>query len=392
MRCDPTHPSSSLLSSSLSSSSIKTVHHTSTMETPYQADPRLCLVLTAEFDISDQPQLHLLDQAAHDDAAEVVVESIGLFKPGDLKVERVESDEELDFDTAHSMPTPESWFMHPVVVQFMYTPDKTRVFGRVTVSLLHYDGVSGFHTIFNIMEYLEHKDDDASPEAYLSKPFFKTANALVVFDPAKMDAHVEMLQKTAETSKNDGTKLPVGPPRARLEDSLQPRVWTRFSNSQTNFKDFVRISTECQQRLELPYIAYTVNYAPEVCLGRLPTISDTLNHQKRADGIFTPNGPPMPMNIDHAEAVSYMIFWNNYGVHNPNITSKVTAAAWNWTGLPKCFTPLMWAATIQGKSFFVTSISSGDASAVEDLVSSIDGGLHLKECPQPSAPAVLVAA
>jgi hypothetical protein len=248
------------------------------------------------------------------------------------------------------------------------------------------------HTIFNIMEYLEHKDGEAPPETYLTKPFFKTANPQVVFDPAKMDAHVEMLQKTAETSKNDGTKLPVGPLRGQLEDNLQPRVWTRFSNSQTSFKDFVRISTECQKRLELPEIAYTVNYAPDLCLGRLPTITDTLNHQKRVDGIFTPKGPPMPMDVEHAKAVSYMLFWNNYGVHNPNITSTVTAAAWNWTGLAKCFPITMWAATIQGKAFFVTSISSMDAPAVEDLVSSIDGGLHLKECPQPSSPAVLVAA
>jgi hypothetical protein len=358
---------------------------------PYQADPRLCLVLTTDFDVSDQPQLHLLDQAAHDAAGEVVVETIGLFKAGDLKVERVQSADELDFDTAHAMSTPESWFTHPVVVQIVYTPDKKRVFGRATVSLLHYDGVSGFHTVFNVMEYLEHKDSGASPETYLTKPGFKTANRQVGFDPAKMDAHVEMLQKTAETSKNDGSKLPVGPSRVKLEDSLEPRVWTRFANTQINFKDFVRITTECQKRLELPYIAYTVNYAPAVCLGRLPTITDTLNHEKRADGIFTPKGSPMPMNIEHAEALSYLLFWNNYGVHNPNISSKVTATAWNWTGLPKCFTPIMWVATIQGNAFFVTSISAVDALAVEDLVSSIDGGLRLKECPQPSAVAVAVA-
>eukprot|EP00959_Pyramimonas_sp_CCMP1952_P154624 3234848-Pyramimonas_sp.AAC.1 len=227
----------------------------------------------------------------------------------------------------------------------MYSPDKERVFGRVTVNLVYCDGVSGLHTIFNVMEYFEHKDSGASTKTYLSKPGFKTANPQYVFDPAKMDAHVEMLQTTAETSKNDGTKLPVGPPRVKLEDSLHPRVWTRFANTQINFKDFVRITTECQKRLELPYIAYTVNYAPNISLGRLPTIADTLQHQKRVDGIFTPKGPPLPMSVDHAAGLSYLLFWNNYGVFNPNITSTVTACVWNWTGLPKSFTPVHWIAT-----------------------------------------------
>jgi len=126
-----------------------------------------------------------------------------------------------------------------------------------------------------------------------------------------MGAHVEMLQKTAETSKNGGAELPVGPPRAQLEDSNAPRGRTRFADSQTNFKDFVRISTECQKRLELPEIAYTVNYSPKVCLGRLPTIANTLDHQKRADGLFTPTGPPMPMNVEHADALLYSLFWNS---------------------------------------------------------------------------------
>jgi hypothetical protein len=145
----------------------------------------------------------------------------------------------------------------------------------------------------------------------LSKPFFETAIPESVFDPSKIGAHVEMLQKTAETSKNDGATLSVGPPRVQLEDNLVHRVWMRFADSQTNFKDFVRISTECQKRLELPEIAYTVNYSPKVCLGRLPTIANTLDHQKRADGLYTPTGPPMPMNVEHADALLYSLFWNS---------------------------------------------------------------------------------
>jgi hypothetical protein len=75
------------------------------MDTPYQADPHLCLVLPAEFIISNQPQLQLLNQADHDAAGEVVVETIiGVLKVGGLKVKRVQSAEELDFDAAHSMP------------------------------------------------------------------------------------------------------------------------------------------------------------------------------------------------------------------------------------------------------------------------------------------------
>jgi hypothetical protein len=322
----------------------------------------------------------------------VVSETIGLFRPGDLKVERFESTTELEFDSVHSMETPKSWFAHPVVVQFVYSPNKNKVFGRATVCLQYNDGVSGFHTIFNVMEYFEHMDSGASPEIYLTKPGFRNANPAVSFDPAKMDAHVKMLESTAEpVIKNDDDRLPVGISRAKLEDSLEPRVWKRFSATTTTFKDCVRVSTECQKRLELPYVVYTVNYAPSVCLGRVQSIADTLDRQKRADGIFTPQGASLPMNVAHAEGLSYMFFWNNYGKkkHNPNISSRVTAAVWNWTGVPKCFTPLMWATQIHDKTFFVLSISSGDFLAVKDLVSSMDGGRNLTECPPPSVPSTL---
>jgi hypothetical protein len=352
------------------------------VDAPYKADPRLCLVLTVELDIAASPHIHSLDQTVHDDATKVVTETIGAIHMGDLKVERVDSNEKLDFDAVHSMEISQSWFTHPVVVQFVYTPNETKLFGRVTVCLQDYDGVSGLHTVFSVLEYFEHKDSGASPETYLTKPDFKASNIEVDFDPDKMGAHENMLQ-SLETNKGDGTRLPVGPLRVEQEDSLKPRIWKRFSSTKTTFKDFIRVSSECQKRLELPYVAYTVNYAPSVCLGRVPAIKDTLDREKRFDGVFTPKGAPLPMNLDHAAGLSYMLFWNNYGKHNPNISARVTAAVWNWTGLSKCFTPMMWAIEINGKPFFVSSFSSGDWPAVEDLVTSVDGGIPLTECPQP---------
>lgn len=48
-------------------------------------------------------------------------------------------------------------------------------------------------------------------------------------------------------------------------------------------------------------------------------MQDVLDLQERIEGIFTPVGAPLPMNLSHAEGLSYMLFWNNYGRHDPNL-------------------------------------------------------------------------
>jgi len=348
-----------------------------------------CLTLTVEFETDETTQhVHHCDQADHDAAAAVVSRTIDLVKEGDLKVVRVDEESTLDFDDVNSREVPAEWFSVPMLIQFFY--DKTKVFARVLTHLTEYDGVAALHTLFNVMEQLEHINCDQAPESYLTKPAFKTSNLEHVFDPAKLDAHIEFLEKSAASVVDDGTKLPACPSRADLEDSLQPRIWKRFASKDVKFKQFTQFVSDCQARLDLPYIAYTVNYAPSATLGRTTNILDTLDKQKRVDGIFVPKGPIMPMNLEHVRQLSYALFWNNYGRHNPNISSKVKSVVWDWAGFLKSFAGFAFAIEVHGQPFYVTSFPERDWKVCAEAFGQVDGGVPLRDCPMPKIPEVQV--
>jgi hypothetical protein len=160
----------------------------------------------------------------------------------------------------------------------------------------------------------------------------------------------------------------------------------RFASKDVSFKQFMKVISDCQGRLDLPYIVYTVNYAPHVLLGRTTDVKDTLDLQKRVDGVYTPIGQFMPMTQDHVRQLSYALLWNNYGKHNPNLISQVTSVVWDWTGLLKSFPAIAFAIGVQGNTFYMTSFSERDWRVCEDLLSQVDGGKLFRACPMPKVP------
>eukprot|EP00285_Hemiselmis_virescens_P012599 CAMPEP_0173390838 /NCGR_PEP_ID=MMETSP1356-20130122/16330_1 /TAXON_ID=77927 ORGANISM="Hemiselmis virescens, Strain PCC157" /NCGR_SAMPLE_ID=MMETSP1356 /ASSEMBLY_ACC=CAM_ASM_000847 /LENGTH=345 /DNA_ID=CAMNT_0014348321 /DNA_START=158 /DNA_END=1195 /DNA_ORIENTATION=+ len=340
-----------------------------------------------ELDLGTQSPLRDVDQASLTDAENIVCKTIGTVKEGDLKVETHQLPG-ADFSSAHSASETSSWWDKPLVVQLFFSADQTKVFVRTMLSLEVVDGVGALHATFNVVEYLENRGKGLKPEEYLSVPRFKSANKPIGFDPEKMAAHEKRLEgysASFDASRKEANgKLPVGPPRCSDEEHLKPRVWTRWSDVTTPFKEFMGIAAEVQKRLEFEYIFYTVNYSPGVGMGVLPGVMDTLDHQKRTEGVFTPVGPPLPMNTAHAENLSYGMLWNNYGRHEPKFSAQVKGLVWNWTGMPKSFVPSFHCATIQGKSFVSSTFAEQDQRACAELLDKIGGRREVfTECPRP---------
>ncbi|CAJ1336437.1 unnamed protein product [Effrenium voratum] len=357
-------------------------------EAIYTPEPERCLVLTIELDVSRAPSVLLCTADTLRKAAEAVSKTVGTVSPGALAVELVKLPD-ADFNSVHSLEVSFTWETVPVVVQCVPSESSGVMFFKVATCLSQYDGVAALHTVFNLAEYLEHTASGKEPE--FSQPAFKVANRKEEFDEKKMTAHLEhleSLQRAAEECTFDKAMQAGLPPhsgRARLEEQLPPRVVRRVSSSATSFREFICIMSEAKARLNLSHVATPVNYSPQLALSRLPGFSEALDREKRVNGVFCPIGPPLPMNLAHAKELSYMFLFNNYGKHNPNLSLlQVKGAAWNWTGLCKCFAPVAWCATIQGKFFYLTSFAEPDQRQCHELLARIQGDAQpVTECGQP---------
>lgn len=351
----------------------------------YSPDTKLCLVHTVELKVHGT-----LDVTEQDlpKAIQAISQTVGAVAEHDWALENVTLPS-ANFNLVNAMPISPTWFSRPLVIQIVQSEKVDSLFLRSTTCLTNYDGVTALHTVFNVAEYLEH-GKSKRPEEYLTLPAFKTANERVDFDETKMAAHVDNVSKqqaifqhwTWEDVLADG--LPPGPVRSCFEEQLQPREWRRFAQSQSSFKDFVAVASDIQERLKLTNVAVTVNFSPSVALAEVTTMQDVLDRQKRIEGIFTPVGAPLPMNLSHAEGLSYMLFWNNYGRHDPNLEIlEVKGVSWNWTGLCKCFTPVLICTMVNGKNYFITSLAEPDHQKCKDLLAKIEGEMVFEECSQP---------
>uniref|UniRef100_A0A0G4I1Q1 Uncharacterized protein n=1 Tax=Chromera velia CCMP2878 TaxID=1169474 RepID=A0A0G4I1Q1_9ALVE len=363
----------------------------------YTADTTRCLALTSQYDLSVIPEASEFNNEVLKEAAKIIAATVGKVREEDLCIENVEIDEKVDFtfDVVNSRPAPESWQRFPVVIQ-IYSSKKapTKLFIKGMTNLALCDGVTTLHTCFNVMEFLESRtNSEKDPSEFLSKYPFTTSNQRREFDEAKMGAHLGTLEKYGKAfdpAKHDPSgPLPVGPARAGFEDGLPPRVWekqtVRDKPGKAVLKDVMHAATSIQTQLGLSSVFFTVNFSPNVALGRMEDIADTLVHEKRWDSMITPVGHPEPMNADHAAFLSYSIFWNNYGRHNPKIRSEVVACTWNWVGFAKSFTPLLWFATIQDKGFIVSSLAEADHTACARILSGLGQGERFAEMQRENA-------
>lgn len=334
----------------------------------FALDMTKVLVLTVEFDYISFPDILLMDQIAHDNALRTVLTTSNAVKHEDCIITRTTLSNQ-SFNDVHSLPARNEIFSHPLSIELIY-PDKSeeiekghmKVFGHVRVDLNWYDGVTALHTLFNVMECLEHGNikNEANPREYLTIGSFATK---YVRDSYSFKNFVgasqqvlsllfyclkEMISQTLcilTCFRSDYESWPIGPLSVLKEKRYKPRVYGRFTNVEISFKEVVKIASSLKAHLGIPWISYTMNYSPHIALGFASSFENLMRLGRvRA----TPIGPPISMDTTHACILSNSLFWNNYGKFNPNISAEVTGFAWDWYKMPNTFPPLFQ--TIQVKS------------------------------------------
>ena len=243
----------------------------------YKPNPYQTLVLTLELDYRNNIQILRSNQISYEKAVATVLETTKLIKnSAHCKIIRKELDgDTLQFNKVHSMPKPNETDHFPIVVEIFFPKENsnfTTVFGQIHVNLRYYDGLTGMNTFFNVMEYLEHSTSNHPAISYMTggkhfslkntkqncgiKPLFHLLSLLYQFV-----LNILSLCMGQFTFFN-------GPLVLALEPFLNKRVQIKYTDMHIDYKDVVKISQDFQNTLCYPYVLYTVNYAPEVALGR----------------------------------------------------------------------------------------------------------------------------
>ena len=146
----------------------------------FQGSSSQLRILTTEFDISDPISKKLLDysQQQFEVAGERVCRFTGLVDEKHLKVlKRSIGGNDYNFNIGHNMPFSEEISKYPVVIEYFLAPAVLKCLVRVQVALVYYDGLSGLHTSYSILEDLEHSNNGTiSPKEYMTKSSFKGSN------------------------------------------------------------------------------------------------------------------------------------------------------------------------------------------------------------------------
>jgi hypothetical protein len=310
----------------------------------------------------------------HARAAKAIVEgSVSTLQPGSLAVIRLvlKDDAPFDFDSVHHLPLPFEMDTTPVVVEMVYKKSQDRCFARIKTDLSRYDGVTAFCAGQNVLEFLEHGSADAM--------------SIYPFTPPKRGVELPLSNYVAFFKQLTRVLWAIGwnllnprywrghwvrgPLQGRLESTLPPRPWLRYSQvpDTTSFKDFLQQLDETKRYLGLPLYATTLNSSPYAFLTLVSSKEQLFTKQARYNNIFGPPAgyaSPPPMNALHVGTLYNTLFFNNYGRHNPNISGRITDLVWNWCGMYSSFTLFAFAAEIQGKKFFAFSAPPADFEAV----------------------------
>lgn len=164
-------------------------------------------------------------------------------------------------------------------------------------------------------------------------------------------------------------------------NEIRPRYWIRYSDVQMKYSKLLDLCEQIKHKLGLPFVSYTINFAPNVSLGFLPNFQLTKSNKSRINGLSLPLGPPAPMNAQHVALTSTGMFLNNYGKFNPNITGQPLGFLWNWVGFASNFSSSMMAISIKNKLFveFTLPVAHAKHNNILELLKSVDakGGSYL---------------
>jgi hypothetical protein len=266
-------------------------------------------------------------------------------KPGGLDViHTCVTENDFTFNSAGGQhPTPDAVKSCPLVVELM-TKDgvNDRMFVRVFNNLDYHDGVLGLHGSFQVLEFLEHKDSGKiSPYPLTGK------------NGSEPGAHFgNFISHMTKVMLN---RLSMGCCARRASKDANERVTFRFVDvpATTKFKDVLKVIESVRKELDKDYLAVTVNYSPKIALAFVPGM-DTLNKSRdeKMKWLTLPPvgaGPPPSMDETLPNIMFNVLFFNNYGKNDPQISAKVTDCLWHWMGMQPNFCPFAWVMQVQGR-------------------------------------------
>lgn len=350
----------------------------------HQLHPNQTLAFTIEVDFSRDPLSYHCTETALFQSLQHIERCVGLIKAEDIKL-FVRDSAPVTFNQVHERSCPKEYFEAPITMElFSYATEKGyTLLGKLFVNLKYYDGVTAVHTFFNLLEVFENSADQSlTPEEYLSKgDHFTQSYKNCTFGAEQLPqikAHyrglVKMIPQEIGVRLRKQRDYFLGPLIALEEPFSSDRVWMRYSNAPISYKEFVTLGEKIQEFLDIPKISYTMNFSPEVGIGFVDSFEELRNRDKRIASQTFPPSAPMPMGVVSAAVLGNSIFWNNYGIHTPNIRGKVKGFVWDWYGTPKCYLPIFHNITIQGSFFATVSMSDKMWHKTQNYLSPLGAG------------------
>jgi len=253
-------------------------------------------------------------------------------------------------DSIKGLPAPREVFEVPLTVEIMIHGESDEFFVRSFTNLNKVDGVRALHTQMSTVEFLEvhfenRKDTSLSP---------------FPFSAANVSGYGER-----NVANRDRFLGAMGAIEVPSPDPSSKRVFYRFNKipSGVAYREVEAMAEKLKQDLGLHYFASTVNFQKEGLAQVGLAVSETLEELHSAEGrsacLTMPPGAPPPIDAPpHIASMFDSVFYNNYGRHNPRISSAVTDFCWDWTGCDARFSPICVACSIQGKLFFQVSAAA----------------------------------
>jgi hypothetical protein len=265
----------------------------------------------------------------------------------------------------------------PVVIEIVFQErNPSKIFARIKVDLVYFDGVTAVHAALASLEYMEHGQiTQVTPFPFRGTNGAEPGNNIRNFLKQAGKSLVSAVRSLFCKEYWRGEWL-HGPFQSTLEEkiiaNLGPRKCYRYKAipDSVNFFKFTEIMDKARVALKLDSFATTINFSPKVCLALLPSRNLIHNKNKKMEYITFPPigaGEPIPMDSNATLMMSDCIFFNNYGPHNTRFSGKVTDALWDWQGMLTTFIPFMFIVTIDGQTFVRVCCSPKDMDVLEAL-------------------------
>ena len=333
-------------------------------------------------------------------AQEIIASGKTPLKAGELFVtySKLEKSTGFSFNEVHrDVPLPIEVINYPVVVHVVIKEGVSdKLFIRVKVDLQYSDGVTGMNTGFQVGEFMEFGTADKISVlniaganggagdgfhlfnflSFLSRQAYYAAASLLV---GKSEEFTPIYNRASNEEK--WKKLSSSCPHSSW------RVCRRYKVPDTvKFRDILIKIESIKNILSMKYFATTVNFSPKVCVAFVPDMKTLRDKKAKLNCITLPPigaGAPADMDASHVLAMTDCVFLNNYGIHNPQFSGKVSDFLWDWQGLCHTFAPLIVVIQISGRYFLRVCCPPPEMKLVDDAKIFDDLGepIHFSSAP-----------